>query len=194
MEEIRRLRKAKGLSQAKLAALADLDPSTVSQIETGARRANMRTLERLATALGAEVGDLFPLGQAPLPDTEDLRRFAEIGELLERRHARRLRQVENPNDPHFRDATATANWIADVQEEADEVIRWIIEHGEVLAGTWEDLGMMAGVALLAENPVWLGEQRLKAMGEPDELTARRTEKTAADLEESRQELQKTANG
>src|SRR5215211_5611995 len=73
MEELKRLRKARGLSQAKLAALADLDPSTVSQIETGARRANMRTLERLATALGAEVGDLFPLGQAPLPDQEEWR-------------------------------------------------------------------------------------------------------------------------
>jgi transcriptional regulator with XRE-family HTH domain len=67
MEELKRLRKARGLSQAKLAALADLDPSTVSQIETGARRANTRTLERLAAALGAEVADLFPKGQAPLP-------------------------------------------------------------------------------------------------------------------------------
>jgi transcriptional regulator with XRE-family HTH domain len=67
MEELKRLRRARGLSQAKLAAIADLDPSTVSQIETGARRANTRTLERLATALGAEVADLFPKAQAPLP-------------------------------------------------------------------------------------------------------------------------------
>jgi transcriptional regulator with XRE-family HTH domain len=67
MVELKRLRKARGLSQAKLAALADLDPSTVSQIETGARRANTRTLERLAVALGADVADLFPKGQAPLP-------------------------------------------------------------------------------------------------------------------------------
>jgi transcriptional regulator with XRE-family HTH domain len=71
MEELKRLRKARGLSQAKLAALADLDPSTVSQIETGARHANMRTLERLAAALGAEVGDLFPLAQAPLLELSD---------------------------------------------------------------------------------------------------------------------------
>lgn len=67
MEELKRLRKARGLSQAKLAALADLDPSTVSQIETGARRANTRTLERLAEALGTKVADLFPKGQAALP-------------------------------------------------------------------------------------------------------------------------------
>lgn len=71
MEEIRRLRRERGLSQAKLAALASLDPSTVSQIETGARRANARTLERLAEALGAEVADLFPKVQPPLPEIED---------------------------------------------------------------------------------------------------------------------------
>lgn len=67
MEELRRLRKAKGLSQAKLAVMAGLDPSTVSQIETGTRRANTRTLERLAAVLGAEVADLFPKAEAPLP-------------------------------------------------------------------------------------------------------------------------------
>jgi transcriptional regulator with XRE-family HTH domain len=60
MEELRRLRKEKKLSQAKLAALADLDPSTVNQIETGTRRANMRTLEKIAGVLGVEVADLFP--------------------------------------------------------------------------------------------------------------------------------------
>jgi transcriptional regulator with XRE-family HTH domain len=67
MEELRRLRREKKLSQAKLAALADLDPSTVNQLETGTRRANMRTLEKLAGVLGVDVGDLFPKVQAPLP-------------------------------------------------------------------------------------------------------------------------------
>jgi transcriptional regulator with XRE-family HTH domain len=77
MEELRRLRKVKGLSQAKLAVMAGLDPSTVSQIETGARRANTRTLERLAAVLGTEVADLFPKGQASLPEMQ------EYGALLE---------------------------------------------------------------------------------------------------------------
>jgi transcriptional regulator with XRE-family HTH domain len=67
MEELRRLRRETKLSQAKLAALADLDPSTVNQLETGTRRANMRTLEKLAGVLGVDVGDLFPKVQAPLP-------------------------------------------------------------------------------------------------------------------------------
>jgi transcriptional regulator with XRE-family HTH domain len=67
MEELRRLRREKKLSQAKLAALADLDPSTVNQLETGIRRANMRTLEKLAGVLGVEVADFFPKDQAQLP-------------------------------------------------------------------------------------------------------------------------------
>jgi transcriptional regulator with XRE-family HTH domain len=67
VEELRRIRKEKKLSQAKLAALADLDPSTVNQIETGARRPNTRTLEKLAAVLGVEVSDLFPKAQSPLP-------------------------------------------------------------------------------------------------------------------------------
>ena len=66
MEELRRLRREKKLSQAKLAALADLDPSTVNQLETGTRRANMRTLEKLAGVLGVEVADFFPKDQVPL--------------------------------------------------------------------------------------------------------------------------------
>ena len=67
MEELRRLRREKKLSQAKLAALADLDPSTVNQLETGTRRANMRTLEKLAGVLAVEVADFFRKDQDPLP-------------------------------------------------------------------------------------------------------------------------------
>jgi transcriptional regulator with XRE-family HTH domain len=79
MEELRRLRREKKLSQAKLAALADLDPSTVNQLETGTRRANMRTLEKLAGVLGVEVADFFPKDQIPLP--------LEDGPWLEELHA-----------------------------------------------------------------------------------------------------------
>jgi transcriptional regulator with XRE-family HTH domain len=67
MEELRRLRKQMGLTQAKLAVRAGLDPSSLSQIETGARQPNTRTLEKLAAVLGVEVADLFPKIQAQLP-------------------------------------------------------------------------------------------------------------------------------
>jgi transcriptional regulator with XRE-family HTH domain len=41
--------------------------SGISQIETGARNPSAATLSKIAEALGVEVRDLFPLGQAPLP-------------------------------------------------------------------------------------------------------------------------------
>lgn len=64
--EIRRLREAKGWSQAKLAGDAGMGVSGISQIETGARNPSAATLQRIAEALGVEVRDLFPLEQAPL--------------------------------------------------------------------------------------------------------------------------------
>ncbi|MDP9474542.1 MAG: helix-turn-helix domain-containing protein [Actinomycetota bacterium] len=76
MEQLRKLRRERGLTQAQLAVQAGLDPSSLSQIETGARRPNTRTLEKLAGVLGVEVRDLFPLGQAPLPLEEDGRSSA----------------------------------------------------------------------------------------------------------------------
>ena len=66
MEELRRLRKQRELTQAQLAVRAGLDPSSLSQIETGARHPTTRTLEKLAGVLDVEVADLFPKGQAQL--------------------------------------------------------------------------------------------------------------------------------
>jgi len=73
-KEIRRLREARGWGQTKLAAAADMAVSGVSQIENGRRNPNSATLVKLARALGVEVADLFPKGQASLPAFEDERR------------------------------------------------------------------------------------------------------------------------
>ncbi len=59
MEKLRRLRTKRGLSQAKLAARAELDPSTVNQIERGAREASPTTLRKLADALDVGIADLL---------------------------------------------------------------------------------------------------------------------------------------
>ncbi len=66
-KEIRRLREAKGWSQAKLAGAADMGVSGISQIETGARNPSAVTLSKIAEALGVGVADLFPKAQSPLP-------------------------------------------------------------------------------------------------------------------------------
>lgn len=59
MESLRRLRTEKGLSQARLAARAELDPSTVNQIERGAREASPVTLRKLADALDVGIAELL---------------------------------------------------------------------------------------------------------------------------------------
>jgi transcriptional regulator with XRE-family HTH domain len=60
MERIRQLRKEQGLSQAKLAVMADMDPATLNRLERGTGNPNLKTLERVADALGVEVADFFP--------------------------------------------------------------------------------------------------------------------------------------
>jgi DNA-binding XRE family transcriptional regulator len=60
MDRIRQLRKERGLSQAKLAVMADMDPATLNRLEQGKGNPNLKTLERVASALGVEVVDLFP--------------------------------------------------------------------------------------------------------------------------------------
>jgi transcriptional regulator with XRE-family HTH domain len=80
MERIRQLRKERGLSQVKLAVMADMDPATLNRLERGTGNPNLKTLERVADALGVEVADFFPKApsrsspQASLNDAlEDLR-------------------------------------------------------------------------------------------------------------------------
>ncbi len=60
MDRIRQLRKERGFSQAKLAVMADMDPATLNRLERGAGNPNLKTLERVADALGVEVADFFP--------------------------------------------------------------------------------------------------------------------------------------
>ena len=110
MEELKRLRKAKGLSQAKLAVMAGLDPSTVSQIETGARRANTGTLERLATVLGMEVADLFPKAQAPLPEFEERRPSTFAAYLDEYKSLRPLISAFDDLEPRERRTVFERSW------------------------------------------------------------------------------------
>lgn len=60
MEELRRIRKYKGLSQVDLAALSGVSQYTITEIETGRREPRPSTLRKLADALDVEVADFFP--------------------------------------------------------------------------------------------------------------------------------------
>ena len=56
---IRGLRNAKDWSQERLAEEADLDRSYIAGIEVGARNPSLKSLERLASALGVSLAELF---------------------------------------------------------------------------------------------------------------------------------------
>lgn len=58
-ENLRRLRKARGLSQEKTAELANFHRTYVSQLERCVTNISIGGLERLATALGVDILELL---------------------------------------------------------------------------------------------------------------------------------------
>ncbi len=66
-EKIKRLRIERGLSQVKLSARANVDPSTLSRIERGERTATVLTVRKLALALGVGLSEL--LGEDSQPES-----------------------------------------------------------------------------------------------------------------------------
>lgn len=69
---LRQIRDERKLTQDDVAAMTGISKSFLSQIETGARKPSMETLELLATALHVTAGDLLqPQGFAepPAPET-----------------------------------------------------------------------------------------------------------------------------
>jgi transcriptional regulator with XRE-family HTH domain len=77
MQRLKELRRERGWSQARLAGRAELDPSTVNQIERGVREASPGTLRKLAEALEVSLYELLeddsPKAQAPRSVKEQLR-------------------------------------------------------------------------------------------------------------------------
>lgn len=58
-DRIKELRKAQGISQEKLAEIADLDRTYVSGVERGKRNASIGSLEKIIHALGCSLQDFF---------------------------------------------------------------------------------------------------------------------------------------
>jgi transcriptional regulator with XRE-family HTH domain len=56
---IRKIREDKGLSQEKLAALADLHRTYIGQIERGEKNIGLKNLEKIAKALHVNIKELF---------------------------------------------------------------------------------------------------------------------------------------
>jgi transcriptional regulator with XRE-family HTH domain len=75
MEQLKRLRTEKGLSQVRLAARAEVDPSTLNQVERGARDPSPATLRKLARALDVSLFELMegdPPKLDPAPEPQPL--------------------------------------------------------------------------------------------------------------------------
>lgn len=59
-KRIKRLRRKAGLTQEELAEKVDVSTTHIGLVETGKRRASLKTLQRIATVLGIKVKDLIP--------------------------------------------------------------------------------------------------------------------------------------
>ena len=59
-QQLRQVRKEKGISQEKLAELAGLHRTYVSLVERGACNISLLNVERLAKALDVEMAELMP--------------------------------------------------------------------------------------------------------------------------------------
>src|ERR1700689_2353500 len=60
-KKIARHRKALGLTQAQLAEKVEVQPETISRIETGSRSASLNLIGKVSEALKLELHDLFRL-------------------------------------------------------------------------------------------------------------------------------------
>src|ERR671914_2961363 len=86
MDRIRQLRKERGLSQAKLAVIADMDPATLNRLERGTGNPNIKTLQRVADALDVSIAGLVvdapPKAQTLQPSLEDAAQSEALQEAL----------------------------------------------------------------------------------------------------------------
>lgn len=58
-KRIRRLRKQNQLTQEQLAEKVHVSTTHIGLVETGKRRASLKTLQRIASALGVKLKELF---------------------------------------------------------------------------------------------------------------------------------------
>jgi transcriptional regulator with XRE-family HTH domain len=70
-KKIRAIREAKGLSQKEVSLSIDMDPSQYSRIEKDKTDPTCSTLERVASALGVDVAELFGI-EPRITSTGDL--------------------------------------------------------------------------------------------------------------------------
>src|SRR5438874_13076618 len=81
-ERLRAIRQLRRKTLKEVASAARISESFLSQLERGRTNATIATLQRLSTALGIDVSDLFATGRAgPSVLRREAREFVAWGEL-----------------------------------------------------------------------------------------------------------------
>lgn len=215
MEQLKRLRTEKGLSQARLAARAEVDPSTVNQIERGAREASPATLRKIAHALDVSLFELLeddsPKAEPSLPfspePSEAERRLTQVPEVLGRyifgRTERHEAELDAVDSPHFRTATSATLWLAGIEEEAAAWTDWALAEAIKIMPVprtgskfLDSIGAFVdGVEVMGFMLSFVGlqnraEARIKAMSDvPDEIALKRLAKATTAVDEARERFE-----
>ena len=137
MERIRQLREERGLSQVKLAVMADMDPATLNRLERGTGNPNLKTLERVADALGVEIAEFFPKAQRRSslePSFNDLLNERRAGvtsgvtswAAYTRQLADRIRgHADDPVSPAFREPWTALFFVEEANHNAADLFRFL---------------------------------------------------------------------
>lgn len=76
-ERIKYFRLSKGLSQEKLALMAELNPAFLGHLERGLKSPTMNTVDKIIKALGVSYGEFFS-DKTDITDTESRQFYIDI--------------------------------------------------------------------------------------------------------------------
>jgi excisionase family DNA binding protein len=145
-----------------------------------------------------------PKVQAPLPESPQQSSIPEALSSYMRRRTQSLQaELEDKNSPHFENATAATNWIADIRNESRDWANWICEEGaslmpqrggitepDTLRDTFSDVWQIAGHLMTFYEITRRAERRIKSMpSKPDELSQKRFERAEREAQESERRVQ-----
>jgi transcriptional regulator with XRE-family HTH domain len=196
MDRIRQLRKERGLSQVKLAVMADMDPATLNRLERGTGNPNLKTLERVADALGVEVADFFPKAGAPSsqgklfnngPEEERRRDAYEVALDAARRQAVQSRQAANRAEESDRPQTYFMRHENEAVMEllkypAEELVGALIDTAAAREDERHDSILAKAIGVAAERWAAITTANLASPSGPDRESVPGVYLVAADLE------------
>jgi transcriptional regulator with XRE-family HTH domain len=217
---VRAVREEQLLSQRELAERSGVAKITIATLELGrSAHPRRRTVEKLAGALSIPVDELLgedlsrPKGEAPPLQRTLFNGLGEerrgdvteaLGNYILARAEKREREIEDPQSPYFRTATAAALWLSELNDEARMWSDWLMENASILAPppaneleAWRNAFELTGALLVFYGLAEQAEQRIAQLNDvPDELARKRLANTttAAQVGRRRIDQLRAANG